>query len=171
VKSIPLHGKDGVRAYVTVDDDAVAAIGDYRWHLATNGYARRWIYMGPNKSPRAVYMHRELLRLERGDKRQADHINGDKLDNRWINLRIVTSAENMRNRPHDGGRGRSRYRGVYYSVSDKAWRTQIKRGGRAYSAGSFQTEDEAAEAIARWRLEHDASPRMVASIERDGLTR
>ncbi len=43
-------------------------------------------------------MHRIILGLEIGDKRHGDHINHDTLDNRRGNLRIVTPAENNRNR-------------------------------------------------------------------------
>lgn len=43
-------------------------------------------------------MHRQILGLDSDDPRQVDHINGNTLDNRDENLRIVTRAQNMMNR-------------------------------------------------------------------------
>ncbi len=39
-------------------------------------------------------LHRYLMGLEPGDKREVDHINGDTLDNRRENLEIVSAGEN-----------------------------------------------------------------------------
>jgi hypothetical protein len=55
-----------------------------RWYLngsATAGYAVS------TEHKRMVLMSREILGLERGDKREADHENRDRLDNRRSNLR------------------------------------------------------------------------------------
>lgn len=42
---------------------------------------------------------RFLLGLDRGDRRVADHINGDTLDNRRCNLRVATHSQNTINSP------------------------------------------------------------------------
>jgi len=42
-------------------------------------------------------MHREVLGLKKGDGLHGDHINGDTLDNRRINLRVVTNLQNSYN--------------------------------------------------------------------------
>jgi hypothetical protein len=43
-------------------------------------------------------MHRFLLGLDKKDKRQADHINRNTLDNRKENLRIVSQRKNQQNK-------------------------------------------------------------------------
>lgn len=43
--------------------------------------------------------HRIIWKMQTGeDADQIDHINGDRVDNRWINLRNVSSSENSRNK-------------------------------------------------------------------------
>jgi hypothetical protein len=43
-------------------------------------------------------MHRQILGLEYGDKRQGDHVEPSAtLDNRRLNIRIATAGENQRN--------------------------------------------------------------------------
>lgn len=45
---------------------------------------------------RSVYLHREIAGCPKG--KQVDHINGDTLDNRRENLRIVDQQKNLSNR-------------------------------------------------------------------------
>ena len=72
---------------------------------------------------------------------QVDHINGIKHDNRWINLRGCTRAENNRNRGVSSN-NKSGYRGVrlqgYYK--DK-WVGQVGFNGKKYTKGGFTTPD------------------------------
>ena len=56
---------------------------------------------------------------------QVDHINGDKLDNRFNNLRIVTNKRNAWNRKyHDNNT--SGFRGVYWYPLRNKWVAQIR---------------------------------------------
>lgn len=62
-----------------------------------------------------------------------DHINGVKTDNRLINLREASAAENAMNNPSLG---------VYWCKRRRAWRAFI-------SVGGFQSEQEALDARRR----------------------
>jgi hypothetical protein len=71
-----------------------------------------------------------------------DHVNGDKLDDRWENLREVTNAENLRNLP--------KYRnntsgsvGVYWCADRSKWRVRIKVLGAFLSLGYYADFDSA----------------------------
>lgn len=68
-----------------------------------------------------------------------DHINGDRSDNRWTNLRAATKQQNGWNR---AGRAKSGFKGVYPTQSGK-WTARLKVGGRIYNFPSRNTPDEA----------------------------
>lgn len=113
----------------------------------------------------------------------ADHINGDRLDNRRTNLREVTQAQNLCNRApaiYFGGRLKSsRHKGVSAAKGGK-WRAYIAAGGRKYvHLGTFDSESEAAAAYDRAAVasfgacarlnfpadRHDAAVAQLASLE------
>ena len=145
-KNIPLY-KGGRRvAFAIVDEGDAYWLQEWIWRVDSNGYVLR---TGPLGSRSAVpRMHREILGLADGDPRKGDHINGDKLDNRRSNLRIVTVAQNNQNVA--ARRRTSQYRGVCLG-SDGRWRASVGTKPRAVWLGRFPTELEAAKAVARWR--------------------
>ncbi len=76
---------------------------------------------------------------------EVDHINGNGLDNRWCNLRVVTASENSRNmrRPVNNTSGAI---GVHWRSDCQKWRAFIKSGGKQIRVGLFVTFDEAVKA-------------------------
>ena len=66
-----------------------------------------------------------------------DHINRDKLDNRIVNLRSITSQENSFN---------TNAKGYSYNKKDKKYIAQIRLGGKSIYLGSFNTPEEATDA-------------------------
>ena len=80
-----------------------------------------------------------------------DHENLIKKDNKFLNLRKATPAQNLRNRivRRDSGTG---LKGVY--VSSNRFKAQITVDGRRINLGSFATPEEAACAYAKAAKEH-----------------
>jgi hypothetical protein len=131
------------------DYDRVAAMS---WHRGSNGYARHGFTR--HKKSGMVYLHRMLLGLEPGDGLTGDHINRDKLDNRRMNLRVVTRTGNTQNSVRSTGRGASRFRGVALSRHQRGWRAVVKLDGKQRTLGYFDDELHAAITVARFRAEH-----------------
>lgn len=149
--SIPLYRRGEVAAHALVDDPDVAALERFRWHLDARGYAIRGYRKTEQRNKSTVQMGRQILGLEPGDRRQADHINRDPLDNRRSNLRVVSNAENGQNRGHPGGS--STHRGVTRHLGGK-WQASAKLEGRAHHIGLFDDELAAAKAAADFRRQH-----------------
>lgn len=148
--SIPVFQAKVQVAEAVVDDD-FAHLAAYRWSLDKDSYVRRTQRSG-SKTLNFV-LHRVVLGLPKGEG-VVDHINGDKLDNRRSNLRVVTQRQNAQNRRPLSGRGASRYRGVSFEVRRGDWRGQAHLEGTYHHIGFFSTEEEAAAAVAAWRLEN-----------------
>lgn len=100
-----------------------------------------------------VYLHREILGLARGEAGRGDHFDGDHLNNRRSNLRVVTDQGNGENK--SGWRGASSaHRGVSWDKRKGSWRAQVTLRGVNHWLGNFEDEGEAARAASEFRAKH-----------------
>lgn len=138
---IPLRRRDGtVKAYALVDDSDRELVEGWRWSLTKRGYVRRTVRVDGRQQ--TVHLHRVITGLERDDPRDVDHENGNRRDCRRSNLRVVTRAGNAQNVTRV--RGRSRFRGVSWHVSNRRWQAKLTVGYRQVHVGYFADELEAA---------------------------
>lgn len=84
--------------------------------------------------------------------KQIDHINRDPSDNRWRNLREVTSAQNAWNTriSRDNSSGS---KGVTWNKNEKRWRVRIMVNGTTYLLGRFLDKWEAIAAYEKAAIE------------------
>lgn len=77
-----------------------------------------------------------------------DHVNGETLDNRKTNLRLVTHAQNQYNRriPNTNTSG---YKGVQWSKQKQKWIAVASLKGKLYYGGGYADKLEAAKAYDR----------------------
>jgi hypothetical protein len=90
-----------------------------------------------------VKMHRLIMNPPEG--MHVDHINGDGLDNRRENLRIVTPQQNCAN-SRKTIMGQSRFKGVAWCAGANKWRAYIAVDRKQQHLGLFADEIAAAEA-------------------------
>ena len=76
---------------------------------------------------------------------QLDHINGVRSDNRWVNLRPATDAQNRQNMKKKVGT-RSTLQGVTWFPRDGTWMSRLMHNYKSYFLGYFGSETEAHEA-------------------------
>lgn len=135
-KGIPLSmGK-----FAIVDNGDYDYLNRYRWYTAKDCntfYARK------NIIGTTIPMHRVIVGAIEGQI--VDHINGNGLDNRKCNLRIVTNSQNAMNQGISKN-NTTGYKGVDYRKKENKFRARIKNNGTEYSLGYFNTAQEAADA-------------------------
>lgn len=103
------------------------------------GYA--CITTGRMRTRKRTYLHRFITNAP-SDK-QVDHINGNKLDNRKSNLRLVTNMQNSQNtgwRKHNT----SGFMGVTWSNQRNKWMSKIVYEGKQIHLGFYEDIEEAA---------------------------
>ena len=88
-------------------------------------------------------MHRWILGLGKAKNNDAvDHINGDRLDNRLVNLRDIGKQGNANNK-NGSVRAVSGVRGVTKPRNSKKWTARLVRNKTVKLLGSFDTLEEA----------------------------
>jgi hypothetical protein len=136
---------------ILVDDDLLDELSEHTWLLDGHGYPRRTIRVtrGRNGKKTAEYLHRRVIGATKGQI--VDHINGNPLDARRSNLRLVTPQENCRNTHRSKNRKGGGFKGVYFVKRSQRWAAHIGAGdrqedGRARHVhlGCFDTPEEAA---------------------------
>jgi hypothetical protein len=116
-------------------------VGDITGNKTTGGYLQiRWNY-------RNLSVHRIIWLMVHGEwpSEEIDHINGDRTDNRIVNLRCVSRRENLQNlKRHRSGclPGAKRFK----KNLKAPWEARITIDGKYRYLGMFATEQEAHEA-------------------------
>lgn len=135
VSFVPLpHGKTCL-----VDTEDVPLVAGRHWHLSNKGYAKSNVIPKHNNGKwGTLLIHRVVMHAKPGQ--EVDHINGDPLDNRKSNLRIVNRNENAINRKLNRN-STSGAKGV--SRSGKRWLAYIDVNKKRTWLGKFPTKREA----------------------------
>lgn len=82
-----------------------------------------------------------------------DHINGDPLDNRIENLRLVTASENMQNMRRPKSNNQSGYLGVSFDKRYDKYEARITTNGKRLNLGRFDCPKAASEAYLKAKRE------------------
>ncbi len=124
-----------------VDAADVPLIAGYNWYRHGNGHGGWYVRgyaTGSPKPHRWVYMHQVIAGS------YADHVNGDGLDNRRVNLREATPSQQGANQ--SARTGTSQYKGVHWSRAARAWIAKITVNRKQRHLGCYADEAEAARA-------------------------
>lgn len=127
-----------------VDDEDFEWLNQYKWYAGASDKKFYAVRKGRKidgilyKIP--IYMHRQILKLTRDDELMADHVNGNGLDNRRLNLRKCSYRENNINKILCFDGQSSTFRGVSHIIEHHCWKAEIDN----HFIGHYLTEGEAA---------------------------
>lgn len=145
-----------------IDKEDWDKIKRYSWRVLNNHQSRGYIgnlygsaTLWDITPKKVVLLHRFILgiHLENGNisENQVDHINGNGLDNRKSNLRMVTPSQNNCNK-YKGSKGK--YPNVRWNNTTGKFIAEIKIESNRVNLGkNFDTPDEALEAYNKARQE------------------
>lgn len=128
------------RGFVAVVDANDADLAQRKW-VCLNGKYAKASGEGGELMHRIIYERISGIALNKGQ--YIDHIDGDGLNNTRENLRLVTNAENLKNRKRHSN-NKSGYKGVV--AQDGKYRAKITVNGKRISLGMYDTPEEAHEA-------------------------
>ena len=124
---VKLKGTQGKWALIDIEDYEICS---GRWTYS-HGYFTR------TKKYKRQYLHRLIMNATKDQI--VDHINGDTLDNRKCNLRIVNKSLNTLNRHNLDKRNTSGYTGVFWNKKKKYWYGLFKLNKKKYYVPSRKT--------------------------------
>lgn len=141
MKKIKLTNSDN---FILIDDEDFNLVKKYKWRENKRGKKSNTSYAETMINNKNQSVHRLILGIT-DSKVFVDHINHNGLDNRKINLRLVTHQQNIMNssgyRKVDKS---SKYRGVTFDKERKKWMAKIRFNYRTIFLGRFDKEIDAA---------------------------
>lgn len=138
VAYVPLS--KGYEAIIDVED--AQFVGRFNWTVVVKKCNRiyAWRNIRRNGKQTTIYLHREVMNAQRGQ--EVDHIDGDGLNNRRVNLRITTHQQNLCNQLLRTT-NKSGFKGVSWAKDRSKWRAQITVNYKMKYLGSFKTKEMA----------------------------
>ena len=135
---LPIGGRVDNKCFVTVgytwvDDEDYPLLSRYKWSF--DGRKQYVI------SPKLGILHRVIVNCD--PRRDVDHINGNKIDNRKCNLRVCTHAENGRNRTKLNKNNTSGHKNIHWNKEKNRWTVTMNVKNKTYNARGFKNIKDA----------------------------
>lgn len=131
----------------TEDIEFVLTCG--RWHIARRNNG---IYATVRICGKDYYLHRLIMDCPKD--MVVDHIDGNTLDCRKSNMRIITNGENRQNLHVLHPKNTSGYRGVSWCKIHKRWRAVVKVNHKQVCNKYFKDKEEAHEYVVAMRAKY-----------------
>lgn len=147
----------------SIDEEDFDRINVYTWNVdkrKNKKYARARIKIGGKY--KNIYLHRFIM----GDIPKGmtvDHINGNSLDNRKVNLRICSIFQNHQNMVNC--KQRVLPRGVYTLSNSNKYEASISINGKHKYLGLFETIKEASDVYINASIKHRGEFSSVKNIQ------
>lgn len=139
---IELRAGDRITGAARISRKDVPRVRGRRWWLMSiAGQDTQYAYTTSVRAGKRIntYLHRLLMAPGR---MMVDHKNGDGLDCRRSNMRVVTRQQNQENMRVQT-RSASGHRGVYWDTRRRGYFARAQSKGRVYREGPFNSIDKA----------------------------
>lgn len=137
------YGEEVARTKIDLDD--LSRTIQYKWYCHEYENFKQYC-QGTLNSGEKIRLHHFILGIQKNtlQGKVVDHINGDSLDNRKANLRIITQQENLLNmKPQDPMKGIRLY---YLKDGTPRYRARITYNYKTISLGTYSSLEEAQQA-------------------------
>jgi Demerecviridae HNH endonuclease len=137
------HPETGVFTWAQSRDQGKVKVGHQAGCLHPDGYVKIRLFnrMYRNSRLAVLYMTGVMPAF-------VDHIDCDRSNDRWANLRVCTRSQNQFNRSKQAN-NTSGFKGVLWHKQTKKWWAKIGYHGKSKSLGLFNSPEIAAAAYAR----------------------
>lgn len=133
VREIPLNGPKGQGRVLLVDDEDYPSVSRFKWYAKEDDSGQ--VY---------AYTHFTAHSLITGFQ-LTDHVNGNGLDNRRVNLREATPLQNKRN-SRVRCDSKTGFKGVSSKRGGRGYIARIQADGKRRTLGWFHAPEDAARA-------------------------
>ena len=127
-----------------------AVAGSVAGGIRLDGYINIYVDGRPYLAHRLAWLHIHGV----WPTADIDHVNGDRADNRAVNLREATNATNLHNVVAPQSNNTSGFRGVSWHKGKGSWRAQIRVDGCRLHLGYYPTPEAASAAYMQAKAEH-----------------
>ena len=151
---IIVHSKKHGDYRFKIDKEDVERCEKLHWRLSRfKTKSDTGFYCASGDNGKVTLLHRYIM--DTPNNMCVDHINGDTTDNRKINLRNCTKADNNKNLKL-GYRNTSGHKGVYFrkNKNNKKWLAAIGVNGKLINLGLFEHKDDAIKARKRAEIKY-----------------
>jgi len=125
--------------FALVDDADFEWLNQWKWCADESGNTCYALRAKSCKVGR-IRMHCLIMGARQGY--EIDHINDNGLDNKRLNLRFCTHAENHQKAPKRKGCS-SKYKGVHWNIGNNKWVAKIKVNSKYIHLSCFKSEKKA----------------------------
>jgi hypothetical protein len=126
---------------VALVDAADAALADeYSWRRGGTGNRYAASFIRDGDSVQTLYLHRLIVGAGHGEI--VDHVDGDPLNNRRENLRLVSRSENGANRRET--QNQAGFRNVVFSPKRRRYQARVSKQGGVFRGPYRKVAEEAA---------------------------
>lgn len=118
-----------------IDAEDKAVVEGHAWRSHPNGGGA--VYASTRIGEKTMYLHRLIMNDPAG--LVIDHIDGDGLNCRKINMRVCSSEQNSQNRRSH----KKAFKGIYLDKGRSVWRVQVNANGERHRVNSIPTREDA----------------------------